>query len=346
MSEAWDDFREPSRDTGPKDRSESARKDDTGKDSQDVCDWGFSRKETQVEDGEVADPSSDSYKFVPVYEKYLEDKQSFSCETKNYNMYRSNPERAMREWFDNEGHEFELKIDHPRENQFYCTISLPIDEHDFVLTSEAHDRKQGAIDETCMTACKLLDSCQLLYSWQSAAISSKESAEKKQRLAEANREDDIELDRTNSKRHCDSSSGGNQKATLNKINTYETLMTKWNDLNMSILQLKAKLVKLDLRVTKGNQESLEAEKGIDSCDGSSDKEVDPLDEFMSTLENKTMLTMDEKIEKSRIKTQIASHEREQSEISRLIELAKPKFDLDKACPPTRGGSMKLTPSKQ
>lgn len=107
---------------------------------------------------------------------------------------------------------------------------------------------------------------------------------------------------------------------------------------MSILQSKAKLVKLDLSVTTKRQQhtkpdSQGANNDASGNDASKDTEdndeIDPLDEFMSSLDTKTKLSMDDKIEKSRLKTQIAEYERQQEEVARLLELAKPSFDSSK-----------------
>lgn len=350
------------------DRREDDDDDETSEDGA-GCDWGFSRQDAhKASDGVNVGLDSDSSKFIPIYESYLADKQSVlgGQQTKNSSTYSNNPQKSLREWFENEGHEFEVKVDQPREGQYICSLDLPIDDHDFSLTSEVHGKKQDAIDEICLVACRMLDQCELLYSWQFGANKESQS-DRKRRIDEANKEDDIEFDSTKRQCHHSSPTSDRKTTSVPMVNTYESLMAKWNQLNMSILQLKAKLVKLDLSVTKAAARVVHKPKQNtsssinehpqgttsasepndinddenDSKDDNDDDEIDPLDEYMSTLETKTKLSMDEKIEKSRIKSQIQAYEREQSSLTRMIELAKPKFSLNKACPPTKGNARQV-----
>lgn len=350
-STGWDDFKSPP-ERAVADRLEQDNDSaEPKKEDRSACDWGFSGvPDTRADNSETTTDNSSKSKFIAIYERYLENKSSIDQHTKNSSTFRSNPQKALRDWFENEGHEFSVGTEQSRTNQYVCSIDLPIDDQDFNITSECHNRKQDAIDEICLVACRMLDECQLLYFWQSGTTSLREDLDRKRRLDEANKEDDIELDQTRTKHHC-----GTLKSRLNSnVYTYESLLEKWNELNMCILKLKAELVKLDLSVTKqassnkstakteslgnktrdvggkhtpnANADEEENSEGDDDSD-----EIDPLDEYMSSLETKTKLNMDEKIEKSRIKSQIAAYEREQSEVSRFIELAKPKFDLNKVC---------------
>lgn len=345
MSAGWDDFEESSSKCReprtsklipvPTTKTSNNKEQDDGT----SCDWGFSRQEAQAGDKDLESSNTETSKFTSVYERYLEDKKSIVGQTRNTNLFSNNPQKALRDWFDNEGHEFSINTEQPRENEYTCSLDLPICEHDFTLTSDVHKRKQHAIDEVCLAACSLLDETQLLYTWES---NTKEDPDKKRRLDEANKEDDIELDCTKTKRVCGASIKGTpiKTTTTSTVNTYESLMARWSELSRTILLLKADLVKLDLSITKhppptkDTSRELSINKPQETGDGLSDddSEPDPLDEFMSSLETKTKFSMEDKIEKSRIKTEIAAFEREQEEVSRLIELAKPKFDLNKVCP--------------
>lgn len=356
MSSSWDDFEESTKEKKLRDRSACNNKErDTKEDDGTGCDWGFDgNQETRDDNGELAVENSNLSKFIELYECYLEDKHSINSNTKNFSTYGNNPQKALQEWFDNEGHEFQIKIKQPKANQYVGCLDLPIEDQDFSINSECHSKRQDATDEVCLLACRMLDECQLLYSWQSSAASFQDHSDRKRRADDANKEDDIELDQTCTKRHCDLQKSVSSKLA-SKVNTYESLMVRWNELNFSIVKLKAELVKLDLSVAKQTNKrkksaTTHGSQGIEAdIDGNQktnsdttnsgeteeeDDEIDPLDEYMSSLETKTKLTMDEKIHKSRIKTQIAAYEREQAEVSRFIELAKPKFDLNKACPPT------------
>lgn len=370
----WDDFDNPAQNNKRKrDVDSEKEKIDGDKDvkTSSTCDWGFGEHYNQNSGEESNDLISnsglisDSHKFALIYERYIGNKTSFSnFKTKNLYKYQNNPEKALKEWFDNEGHDFSFRTEQPNGNQFVCTINIPLDDQDFTISSEVQGKKRDAVEQICLTACKLLDDCELLYSWQSTnnkrqqdedeEEDSRNLLEKKRLHMEANKEDDIELDSASLKRHVGSSLASDSIGSnlASGINTYESLMAKWNELNMLILQLKAKLVKLDLSVAQKQERLSSASKlgpgkggkqdnsnNVDDndrefTDNKFDDEIDPLDEYMSTLETKTKLSMDDKIEKSRIKSQIVSYEREQSEVSRLIALAKPKFNFNKACPPT------------
>lgn len=306
MASAWEDFESP--DSRPKEKHtppiETVTKDlesDTSK----GCDWGFTRPDCEPGSPQ---PSSECSQFITLYEQYLSDKQSLDHRTKNHHLYANNPSKALREWFENEGHDYSHKLEQTCDSQFKCSIDVPVGEQDFTFESEIQPKKQIAIDEVCLTVCKLLDECDLFKSWQQDQGS--KDPDRKRRIDEANKEDDIELD--NTKLTTTSSHEPKHKKT-----SLESLKTKWTQLNMSILGLKAKLVKLDLSVSKrpkrGNDDNRDEATGE-----SDDDDEDPLDAFMSNLDKKTELTLDDKIEKSRIKSQICALEREQDEISELI----------------------------
>lgn len=342
MSGEWDDFQKPS--------ANISKKDDAGQTDRQSpdngCTWG------QVNDARLGQDDCDaedsiSTKFIPLYEKYLNDKKSLLQQTSNFKTYMRDPQKELRDWFENDGHDFEPIIDQVSPGQFVCTLDLPIEDQDFTLTSESYAKKKAATDEVCLDACRMLDFCHLLYSEQSAQISPTEELANKRKIAEANKEDDIVFDKTiDIKRQCFPTRASdnicsNTGIQTNRVNTYESLMAKWTALNMSLLQSKAKLVKLDLSVknkqqTKGDvkvvdegnevvSRSLGNDSGSRRDDSAQDSgdEVDPLDEFMSSLNTKTKLNMEDKIEKSRLKSQIALLERQQTEVARLLELAKP-----------------------
>lgn len=293
----WDDFEDPAsvqEDKPPPVRS--VAEDTTDSNTKEDCNWGFNGPDRESCQAQL---DSENSKFINFYEQYLSDKQSLDRKTKNHHFYANNPSKALREWFENEGHEYSHKLEQTRDSQYKCSIDVPVGDQDFTFDSEPHHKKQSAIDEVCLAACKLLDDSDLLRSWpQDNGV---KDLDRKRRIDEANKEDDIELDNTK----CTSSQEPKSKRT-----TQESLKSKWTELNMTILSLKAKLVKLDLSVSK-------QKKGSKDNEESSDEE-DPLDAFMSNLDKKTGLTLDEKIEKSRLKSKIADLEREQEEISEMI----------------------------
>lgn len=276
---------------------------------------------------------SESSAFIPIYEQYLSDKTIIERPSQHSDKFKNNAQKALKEWFENEGLEFKIKEDQPGAGKFTATIDLPVDEHEFEVSSELHDKKQTAIDEVCLHACWLLDESGLLYNWLSDA---QNEIDRRRRIGEAIREDDIEYDNTVSRKRqretseSDYQDTDQQDRSKPKVNTYDSLMADWNKLNMSILKLKAELVKLDVELANGKTipRDINDEKANEGED-----EIDPLDAYMSSLEEqKRKPSLDDKIEKSRLKTQISSLEREQARVSKLIELAKPTFDLNKACP--------------
>lgn len=321
MSELLDNSPAKQDGTTSKIKSHPEKKETIVKEEHDNgCDWGQSRLSHQY----LASNETDSSKFSEIYEDYLENKKSFlASKTDNYSSYCNNPQKVIRDFFKDKDHEFKLKIRELSDNQFICSLDLPIDDLDFAVASEIHAKKQSAIDEMCLIACKLLDESQLLYSWQqlgacNSNFGGNDLIRKKRQIDEANREDDIEIDDCR-KRHCEQLTKAKAQP---KVNTYESLMEQWKELNMSILMLKASLVKLDLSVTQKDND-----KARDKVE--QDDEDDPLNAFMSDLDMKTELSMNDKIEKTRLKNEILSLETKQKEVSKLIELAKPKFDLSK-----------------
>uniref|UniRef100_A0A6G1SMH4 Kanadaptin n=1 Tax=Aceria tosichella TaxID=561515 RepID=A0A6G1SMH4_9ACAR len=357
----WADFEEPASSKLTK-KEESNSPTEPSPDG--GCDWGRGNDGEPAESADCQGTSSTTAKFIELYESYLNDKKSLAQQTSNYKTYMRNPQKELREWFDSEGHEFKLDVDESAPGQFVCSIDVPIDDQDFTLTSEIHSKRSTATEEVCLDACRMLDHCQLLYGEHGGQIGGQEAEEelaRKRRITEANKEDDIVFDKTNDAKRCcltttnfSHPDGSSSNATYrlgplnNNVNTYDSLMTRWTALNMSILQSKAKLVKLDLSVTTKRQQNTRAtdSQGADndasgndaSKDTEDNDEIDPLDEFMSSLDTKTKLSMDDKIEKSRLKTQIAEYERQQEEVARLLELAKPSFDSSKLHLGGRGGN--------
>jgi hypothetical protein len=355
----WDDFDAPKTKQTKETKADSPL-DRTSPDG--GCDWGQANgAEESLSNDCRPTKSSATLKFIELYEAYLNDKKSLTQQTSNHKVYSKNAQKELRDWFENEGHEFQLNVDQCAPGQFVCSIDLPIEDQDFTLTSEIHSKRAAAIEEVCLDACRMLDSCELLCAGQSGdKISHEEELARKRRITEASKEDDIVFDRTtDTKRHCysndplDLGSSSANKASGNRVYTYDSLMAQWTAVNMSILQSKAKLVKLDLSVAAPKQKrattsSATSDKGcevrsesprsdngdeeVEETQIGDEDEVDPLEEFMSSLETKTKLTMDEKIEKSRLKAEITKLEQQQEELAKLIGVTRPSFDSSKMTP--------------
>lgn len=347
MSEGWDDFADPidkkqaSRRTDNRLKVESEEPSESKQDDQSEtgCSWGQEERSdrptaaAKYGNKNLQDDDVESANFINLYEQYVSDRELIPKQTKKFKGYSKNAQQYLRDWFEYEGHgELKPELKSTNLNEFMCSIVLPVDGDHFPLTSKLHQTKKNAIDEVCLDACRLLDACGMLTTFSDYKNEDEgEDLERKRRIAEANKEDDIEFDSAaTTKRHCvESGIGGNREVHStnlkaggrSNVNTYDSLMAQWSAVNMSILQLKAKLVKLDLSVTKANAKPVKKSQG-DTYD-EEDSEIDPLDQFMSNLETKTALSMDEKIEKSRLKLQIATQEKEQSKLAKMIELAKP-----------------------
>lgn len=372
----WDDFHDPPiprgltgqfRSKATHIETNSNAKHHAAHEEERSCDWGMSSGGCYEGDGNTdnqVDEENDNIElvnFIKTYERYLEDKQSIVRQTRNCKTFTNNPQKALREWFTNEGHDFKTTVEHlASEKKFIAKLDLPVFDQDFELTSEPHETKQEATDEICLDACRMLDDCQLLCPWQSETSGTK-VADRKRRLRHNESDDDdeeedddyeAEENACGGHSHKKQHSGPRESTGVAKVNTYESLMAKWSAMSMSILQLKAKLVKLDVSLAKtkshgaprdgesetnspssnsGNKNSSKFELAAAAAEEDED-ELDPLDEFMSNLDTsaKRGTSMEDKIEKSRIKSQISALEREQAEVSRLIDLAKPSgFNLDK-----------------
>lgn len=345
MSGNWDDFDDSFKTSSEpktseansglqKQVAESSRSDENAS-----CQWGFRSGpgncvlNDEDADGDNDCSNSDTKAMIVVYEKYLDDKQSFlSNRTSNHSKYVNNAQKLLQEWFEREGHEYDVETDSHNQTQFICSLRLPIGDQDFEVTSDASSTKKAAQDEITLTACKLLDEVGLLFPWQADKDI---DAGRKQRLMDARKEDDIEFEDTHvsKKYHLDgqvgcastASRGANNKR---EVDTYESLMAKWSQTNLAILKLKAELVKINMSVKcakYSQEERLSGAEGANQAmDAEGEDEIDPLDAYMLSLDKKTKLSIDDKIEKSRIKSDIQMYQREQERLGRLIELAKPK----------------------
>ncbi|CAA3018598.1 Hypothetical predicted protein [Olea europaea subsp. europaea] len=376
MSSSWDDFYDSKAQSSKLKRHNESKEsnDDDVEDRKHVtgCDWGQGRPdEVDADPGSQDGGGKESSDFIPVYEQYLQDKRSIAQKsTANHKTYQNDPQKVLLDWFESCGNSEEFSPEYEKSidaNQWICNLDLIIDDTDFTLTSEPHARRNEALNEVCLDACRLLDLSGLLVRHRrSKTNEEEEDSRRRKRVSEAMKEDDLVFDRTSEqtkKRHCASPdesigdsdtirSSGASRSLSSQVNTYESLTARWQELNMSILKEKARLVKLDLSVAKPRQQSCDKRKREMVSDNSpetrgdeaehnesesnangpkegeensdeEEEEADPLDKFMSTLETKTKLSMDDKIEKSRIKSQIASLEREQCECARLIAIAKP-----------------------
>ena len=85
--------------------------------------------------------------------------------TENEHAYSGDPQKTIQQWFDNEGYDFEYKIDFENE-KFRCSINLPLDGQEISVTGDEHNKKKESINNCCLKLCKVLDKAEILFSWQ------------------------------------------------------------------------------------------------------------------------------------------------------------------------------------
>lgn len=285
-------------------------------DEDEGCNWGFSN---DVMTNDHLQAGSDADKFIAAYEEYLRNNKSAPGSTPNESVYSQNAQKSLEEWFVNEGHKFEPTVVQ-QEDEFICHIELPLEDQDFEIHSEAKTKRKDAILDVCLKACKLLDSANILYPWQQTK--DPDGKLKRKQLAESQFEDDCEYDDTaetqvKQARKMQKREDGHS----NKVDTYDSLMTKWRTIMMSLSKAKAQLVTIDLSVKASEKKN---------APDSHLEDEDPLDTYMNTLSQKPKLSINDKIQKSKLKNQISQLEKEKAGLERLIELAKPACSLKKA----------------
>jgi pSer/pThr/pTyr-binding forkhead associated (FHA) protein len=221
-------------------------------------------------------------------------------ESKNEHAFSGNPVKAVQDWFEKEGLDFDHEVSH-NHNNFRCKINVNIGGRDFTITSDPHPKKKDSINQTCLRVCRLLDSFKLLFPWQTEKT-------RKRKLPFLDKEDDEVLDETIDKKKRQT------KQPKKEAETYESLCEKWTESNRTLVSLKGQLASLSHK--EPGKEKLE-EESVDR---------DSLDSFMTTLKD-SKNTQKMRIEQSRLKLQIKEMEKQLKVYELLMKAAKPNVIL-------------------
>nr|XP_027203257.1 kanadaptin-like [Dermatophagoides pteronyssinus] len=271
-------------------------------DTDDACTWGISLTDcTEDDDEEIGDSLALKSIIMAMKDGQSSSSTTSKLQSTNENVYSDNPYKCLQQWFENEGYDFDYKVD-SLHNKFKCTFDLPIDGQWIPVDGQLMTRKKESIQDACLRCCRLLDQANLLFAWQR-----KDSAREKARKEFYNNDDDDDLlDET-----IKPATKKLRKDSEGKIETYDSLNLKWKEINQELCQLKVRLAHIGL------------EPGV-TPEISQDLIGDSLDIYMNSLNQKKYgLSMNEKIEKSNLKIKIKQLETEQSKIEKLIQLARP-----------------------
>ncbi|XP_017485251.1 PREDICTED: kanadaptin-like [Rhagoletis zephyria] len=257
------------------------------------CTWGMQFAECDGEEEETGD--SMALKSIISAMKGGE-----KIESANQNAYSENPYRCIQQWFEREGHHFDFKVE-TINTKFKCNFELPIDGQWVSIEGELANRKKDAINNACSKCCSILDHAQLLFPWQ------KQNAKSSRKSDLYDNEDGFDL--------IDETVGSSKKKQKKShetetIDNYETLNAKWKTKNEELCKLKVRLA------TIGLEPGTKPEVSTDITDS--------LDAYLAEMNKKKFgLSLNEKIEKSNLRIQIKQLEMEQSNLEKLIKIAKP-----------------------
>ncbi|XP_074599639.1 kanadaptin [Brevipalpus obovatus] len=231
-----------------------------------------------------------------------------SAPTKNEHAYIGNPQKTMQTWYDSEGYEFEYKVDFVN-GKFKCTLNLPIDDQDVPLESEMALKKKDAIHAVCLKACQILDKAELLFPWQ-------RSKDSRKRGDDSSDSDGDLIDETDQYKRKKAMKDAIKKGS--SAENFESLNEKWAEISKELMSLKVKLANMGVQAKKVPNKDDDSDKG------------DALDTFMKEIVESNCTTktpLEIKVQKSKMRLQIASLELEQRKIEKLMDIAKPSAKL-------------------
>ena len=279
----------------------SSRVDIESKEQQEnECSWGFSMTE-DVNEKEDVDRSSLHAKLIKA------SALDSTIQTNNHQAYSENAQKTLQHWYEREGHDFQYDVNFTN-NKFVCTINIPTEAQDVIVTGEPQVRKREAIANTCLVACRLLDCAEELFPWQ--------QSNKKRKLHNNSDDEDDMIDETDEARKKRERRALIQsKLDKNKkVETEESLKAKCDELKAELITLKAKLAEISIKPAKSQP--------VTDLD-----DDDALDSFMSTMSEQltSKIDMTTKIEITKLRKNIAEHEKLLKNAEKLLELSKPSF---------------------
>ncbi|KAL1489383.1 hypothetical protein ABEB36_014290 [Hypothenemus hampei] len=223
--------------------------------------------------------------------------------TTNEELYVDDPKKCLRGFFEREGLDLDYDCTDQGMGQFLCKVELPLDdERGCPLVAEVlhKGKKKEAVEQCALEACRILDRAGLLRQ------AKHESRKRKKKDWEENdyydSDEDTFLDRTGTiekKREKRM-----QMKLTNKLETFETLTKKNNELTETIKNLEIKL-------TNVQQKSQDSKIQV--------LDDDPLDSFMKNLQD----NKPDKQTTSKLRLELTNLKKEHIQIQKLLKLAEP-----------------------
>nr|CAG4641503.1 EOG090X026V [Eurycercus lamellatus] len=249
-------------------------------------DWGMG------EDAEEENPTAEN-PFAVVDDGYM-----------NEDLYLDDPKKTLRGWFEREGYELEYKVEEKNYAHFVCRVDLPIDSANGApIIAEASvkgGKKKEAVVQCALEACRILDRHGLL---RQSNHESKVNRRKRHYDEDYySSDEDTFLDRTGAaerKRQL------KLKGKLSdSVETFDTLMKKYEDIEMEILEIQKDLANASPAKSKT----------------STNADIDDLDSYMNSLQAETL---GPKKSAASLRVKLQQMEKERSKLQSLINIARP-----------------------
>lgn len=268
---------------GPEDEEEIETKKLEEK-NENVCSWGMAEDAVEDEESEI---------------------NPFALSTANEELFLDDPKKTLRGWFEREGYEVEYNVEEKGHQTFMCTVKLPIDTSsgEFMpVQATVSGKKKEAVVACALEACRTLDRLGLLRQ------SHHESRQRKKKKWEENdyydSDEDTFYDRT----------GEIEK----RREMRKRLAKKTEAENFQSLETKLKVL---LEEIKGIETKLEACASQDAL-SAKDGDGDSLEMYMSNL-SKAADAPTDKFEKRKLKLRLIEAQKEQSQLEKMLNIARP-----------------------
>ncbi|KAG8199025.1 hypothetical protein JTE90_021040 [Oedothorax gibbosus] len=268
---------------GPEEEEEVEAKKPEEK-NEDVCSWGMGEDAVEDEDSEI---------------------NPFALSTANEELYLDDPKKTLRGWFEREGYEVEYNVEEKGHQTFMCTIQLPIDtlSGEFMpVQTTVSGKKKEAVVACALEACRTLDRLGLLRQ------SHHESRQRKKKKWEENdyydSDEDTFYDRT----------GEIEK----RREMRKRLAKKTEAENFESLQAKLKGLVEEVKGIEVKLEACAAQDALSLKDG----DEDSLEMYMSNL-SKAVNAPTDKFEKRKLKLRLMEAQKEQLQLEKMLNIARP-----------------------
>lgn len=228
--------------------------------------------------------------------------------TTNEELYIDDPKKTLRGWFEREGHELDYEVEEKGPGQFLCRVEVPIEgARGGCMVAEAlvKGKKKEAVAQCALEACRLLDRLGLLR--QANHESRKRKAKNWEEEDFYDSDEDTFLDRTGAvekKRQQRMKQAGKVEE---QVETYQSLCAKHSDILKQLEDTQAQLQK-----AQANLAALKLKE--------KKEEGDSLESFMSNLSSVGCV---DKKQISKLKVDLAALVKEEVQIRRLVNIARP-----------------------